>query len=97
MRQFVRARASLGQDWTKKLYLGEQTVLYGKTVARTLHRTEVVCVGQKNVFRIQKDHRIEGVVGVQTLMVIAVANHLAALSMEKARRVVQLPERESHG
>ena len=69
----------------------------GKTVTRTLHQTEAVCVGRKNVFRIQKDHRIEAVVGVQTLRVIAVAIHLAALNMEKVMRVVHLPERHPHG
>jgi hypothetical protein len=63
-----------------------------KIVARTIHQMgEVVCVG-RNVFRIQKGHHIEMVVGVRSLAVNAVVMRLAALYMEKVRRVAPLPE-----
>jgi hypothetical protein len=52
-----------------------------ETAARTLHQTEAVCVGRKTVFRIQKDHHIEGVLGVRSLAVRMIVIHLAALSM----------------
>jgi len=95
MRQFVRARASLGHDCTEKLDYGQQAVLDdGKTAKRTLHQTEAVCVGQKPVFQIQKDHHIEGVVGVRSLVVKTVVIHLAALNMEMVIHVVLL---QAHG
>jgi hypothetical protein len=67
-----------------------------KTAARTLHQTEAVCVGQKNVFRIQRGHHIETVVGARSLVVNAAVIHLAALNMEKLARVDLLPEMETH-
>lgn len=69
---------------------------HGETDARTFHQTEAVYVGRKNVFRIQEGHHIEAVVGVRSLGANAVAIPLAALNMEKVRRVV-LPERKFHG
>jgi hypothetical protein len=92
MRQFVRARGSLGQACTVKLYLGKQTALDDvKTVARTNHRMgEAVCVGRRNVFRVQKGHQIEVVVGVRSLVVNAIVIRLAALYMVKVVRVAPL-------
>jgi hypothetical protein len=99
MRQFVRARASFGQACTLKLYWGQQTVMDDeKTVARTIHQMgEAVCVGRRNVFRTQKGHHIEVVLGVRSLVVNAIVMRLAAWYMVKMTRVAPLPEGWIHG
>jgi len=53
---------------------------------------EAVCVGRQEVFRIQKGHHTEMVVGVRSLVVNAVVIRLAALHMVKVTRVAQFPE-----
>jgi hypothetical protein len=99
MRQFVRARASFGQACTVKLYWGQQTFPDDvKTATRTIHQMgEAVCVGRWNVFRVQKGHHIEVVVGVRSLVVDAVVTHPAALYTVKVTRVAPLPEGRIHG
>jgi hypothetical protein len=58
-----------------------------KTITRTIHQMgEVACVG-RSVFRIQKGHHIEMVVGVRSLVVNAIVIRLAALYMVKVVRV----------
>ncbi len=66
-------------------------------MARTIHQMEeAVYVGRRNVFRNQKGHHIEMVVGVHSLVVTGVVMPLAALYMEKVTRVAPFPER-THG
>jgi hypothetical protein len=68
-----------------------------KIAARTIHRREgVVCVGQRNVFRIRKDHHIEMVVVVRSLVVNTAVIRLAALHTGKVTRVAPFPERQIH-